>query len=253
MSSHFAVVVTLALAIFFSPETLVLGLVVANDRKRPLLAALAYAAGGVAGIAFATAVGLWIAATFDVEPGNGGSWPGFVVRALIAAVLLVIGLTRAVNTLRDKPIPDIAESGPTPGRIRTALAERFPKLARELRPDAELSIGQRVTRAAAAGFAMCGLHPKVFPIAIAAGHQVTEITDTAQRGLAVVVFAMIAVLPALLPAVIEVVRPGSLDRIRLGYERVMQAHGRWITAALLIGSAAFVGYSAWEKFPLRSS
>lgn len=253
MNSHVAVVVTLALAIFFSPETLVLGLVVANDRKRPLLTALAYAAGGVAGIAFATTVGLWIAATFDVEPDSDGSWPGFAVRALIAAVLLAIGLTRAVNTLRQKPIPDIAESDPTPGRIRTALAERFPRLARELRPDAELSTGQRVTRAAAAGFAMCGLHPKVFPIAIAAGHQVTEITETAQRGLAVVVFAVIAVLPALLPAVIEVVRPGSLDRIRRGYERVMQAHGRWITAALLIGAAAFVGYSAWEKFPLRSS
>jgi len=251
VSSHFAVVVTLALAILLTPETLVLGLIVANDRKRPLLAALAYAAGGVAGIAFATAIGLWIATTFDVDPNAGGSWPGFVVRAAIAAALLVIGLIRAVNTLRDKPIPDIVENPPERGRLRTALAERFPRLARELQPGAELSTGQRVTRAAAAGFAMCGLHPKVFPIAVAAGHQVTEITDTAQRGLAVVVFAAIAVLPALLPAVIEVIRPGSLDRIRRGYERLMQKHGRWITAALLLGAAAFVGYSAWEKFPLR--
>lgn len=29
----------------------------------------------------------------------------------------------------------------------------------------------------------------------------------------------------------------------------MKVHGRWITAALLISVALFVGHSAWEKMP----
>ena len=35
MSSHFVVLATLALAILFSPETLVLGLVLSSDKKVP--------------------------------------------------------------------------------------------------------------------------------------------------------------------------------------------------------------------------
>ncbi len=58
MGSHFAVVASLALAILFSPETLVLGLVIAGDRKVPRAASLAFAAGAVIGIAFATGIGL---------------------------------------------------------------------------------------------------------------------------------------------------------------------------------------------------
>lgn len=249
MSSHFAVLATLALAILFSPETLVFGLIIAGDKKVPRLAAFAFALGGILGIAFATGIGLWVAYASD---GDGAardhhSWPGFVVRVVIAAALLTIGAYRAVNAIRRKPITDPSRPERHPGRVRTALTRRIPALD----PNADLPVPRRLGRAGLAGFAMCGLHPKVFPIAIAAGHQILQITQPAQRSLGIVLFAVIAVVPALLPAVIDMVNPGATVRIKDGYERVMKVHGRWITALLLLSAGTYVGYEAWHAFPGR--
>jgi len=250
MSSHLAVVASLALAIFMSPETLVLGLIIAGDRKVPRLTAMTFAVGAVLGIGFATGIGLWIAHITDAggtESAHHG-WPGFVVRVCIAAALLTIGCYRAVNAMRHTPIADVSEER-EPGRLRTALTERFPTVMRQFDPDADLPVSRRVTRAGLAGFAICGLHPKVFPIAIAAGHQIVQIEPRPLRTVGIVVFAVIAVLPALVPAVIELVKPGSTVRIKEGYERVMQTHGRWITALLLAGAGIFVGLDAWRGMP----
>jgi hypothetical protein len=251
VNTHLVTVATLALAILLSPETLVLGLVIAGDKRHPHLAALAFAVGGVLGIAFATGVGLAIAHATAGGEAHRDSWVGFGVRAVIAAVLLAIGLTRALNALRDRPIADISRPDQPPGRVRTALKRRLPAAARELAVGAELTPRQSIVRGALGGFAMCGLHPKIFPIAIAAGHQITEINSPGQRALAVVLFAAISVVPALLPAVIETARPGSTKRIKDGYERIMAVHGRWVTAVLLLAAAVFVGHSAWEKLPGR--
>ena len=232
MSSHLVTVATLALAIFFSPETLVAGLILAADKKSPRLAAFAFAVGGIVGISFATGLGLWIAhASGTTDTGDRHSWPGFVVRVVIAAALLAIGLSRAINAVRRKPIQEISR--------------------RPHKESAELSTPKRTARAALVGFAMCGLHPKVFPIAIAAGHQITQIARPGERALGVVIFAVISVVPAITPAILEMVNPGAITRIKDGYERVMQRHGRWITAVLLLSAAAFVAHSAWEKFPGR--
>jgi len=239
----------LALAIFFSPETLVLGLIVAGDRKVPRLAAFAYAVGGILGIAFATGIGLWIAhasGTGDHSASHHG-WPSFVVRVVIAAALITIGARRALNAMRHKPIPDMAEPEQKPGRIHAALIQRFPSL--DL--NADLPVSRRVGRSGLAGFAMCGLHPKVFPIAIAAGHQIVQIARPGERALGVVLFAVIAAIPALLPAVIDVVKPGATVGIKEGYERVMKVHGRWIGALLLLSAGTFVGYDAWHDMPGR--
>lgn len=253
MSSHLAAVATLALAIFFSPETLVLGLILAGGRH-PRLSAAGFAVGGIAGITFATGIGLLIARAAGADgpaAAGHGSWPGFVVRVVIAAVLLVIGLSRAVAAVRHTPIADISKDEHKPGRLRTAFDDRFPRAARGLKPGADLSPRQSLLRGAVGGFAMCGLHPKVFPIAIAAGHQITQITDRGERGVAVLIFAVISVVPALLPVIIETVKPGSSVRVKAGYERFMKDNGRWATAVLLLAAAAFVAHNAWEKFPAR--
>ena len=254
MSSHLVAVATLALAIFFSPETLVLGLIIAGDPRNPRLAASAFAVGGVLGITFATGVGLLIAHLSDAsdhDVAHHNSWPGFIVRVIIAVVLLAIGLTRAINALRGQPIPDITKTEQKPSRFRASAERHFPALMREFAPGAQLSPRQSINRGLLGGFAMCGLHPKVFPLAIAAGHQITQITRPGEQALGVVLFAVISVIPALMPAVIELIRPGAPARIKDAYERVMKVHGRWITAALLLGAAAFVGHNAWEKFPGR--
>jgi len=230
----------------------VLGLVIASDRKVPRLAAFAFAIGAIAGIAFATGIGLWIAhaAGTDVAARHG-SWPGFIARLVIAGALLILGVYRAVNAFRKKPIADISEPDHRPGRLRTSLTRRFPTLMNRLDPAVDLSDSQRITRAALAGFVICGLHPKIFPIAIAAGHQIVQITDPRERGLGIVIFAAISVVPALLPAIIELVNPGAVVRIKEGYERVMKVHGRWITATLLLGAGAFVAHDAWHMMPTR--
>ncbi|MCV7358721.1 GAP family protein [Mycolicibacterium fluoranthenivorans] len=250
MSTHLAVLATLALAILFSPETLVLGLIVASDKKVPRQASFAFAVGAIAGIAFATGIGVVIAhLTGGASAAHHNSWPGFLVRVMIAVALLVIGIYRAVAAVRHKPIADVSEPDHQPSRLRTRVTERFPALARQLNPQADLPVRQRITRAAMAGFAVCGLHPKVFPIAIAAGHQLLEISDRSERTLGIVVFAVIAVVPALAPAVIELVSPGASARIKDGYERLMKVHGRWIIAVLLLAAAAFVGHNAFEHLP----
>jgi hypothetical protein len=252
VGTHLAVIATLALAILFSPETLVLGLVVASDKSVPRQTSFAFAFGAIAGIAFATGIGVLIAyltGTGSGSPAEHTSWPGFVVRVVIALALLVIGLYRAVNAVRHKPIPDVSEPDHQPGRLRTRMTKRFPGLARQLNPDADLPVRRRIARAALAGFAVCGLHPKVFPIAIAAGHQLLDITDATDRALGIVVFAVIALVPAVAPAVIELVSPGAAGRIKDGYERFMKVHGRWVTAVLLLAVAAFVGHNALEHLP----
>lgn len=249
MSSHFAVLLSLALAIFLSPETLVLGLIVAGDKQAPRRAAMAYAIGGIAGIAFATAVGLVIAnaAGADGHRAAHHGWPGFVVRMLIAGALVTIGAHRAVNAASRKPIDDISELQPRPSRIRTALIRWLPALD----PYEDLPVQRRVGRAGLAGFAICGLHPKVFPIAIAAGHQIIQIDDHALRSLGIALFGLIAALPALTPLVIDLVKPAASVAIKERYERVMQVHGRWITAVLLIGAGAFMAFDAWHHIPRR--
>lgn len=252
MSSHFAVLASLALAIFFSPETLVVGLVVAGDKKAPRLSAFAFAIGAIVGIAFATGIGLLIArATGSDETSHAhpDTWAGFIVRAVIAAVLLAIGLARAINAIRHKPIADPTDTDHKPSKVRAWIGEHLPKVAAALTPGADMPVRRRVERAGFAGFAMCGLHPKVFPIAIAAGHQILQIEDRPERLAGIVVFAVISVIPAVLPAVIDVIKPGSTERIKDGYERIMKVHGRWITATLLIAVALFVGQNAWERMP----
>ncbi len=247
MIAHLTVISTLALALLFSPETLVLGLVVASDKKVPRQATQAFSAGAVAGIAFATGIGVGIAALVGVKGGTADhtSWPGFVVRLLIALALLWIGVRRALGAIRHKPIADVSKPQQQVSKLRTRLVQRFPGLD----PKADLPARQRITRAGLAGFTICGLHPKVFPIAIAAGHQILEISSRGERTLAAVVFAVIAVIPALAPTVIEMVRPGAAGRIKEGYERIMKVHGRWIVAVLLLAAAAFVGHGAFDHMP----
>lgn len=251
MSAHVTVLATLALAILFSPETLVLGLVIASDKKVPRQAAFAFAIGGIVGITFATGIGVLVAHLSGAgnATAHHPTWAGFIVRILIAAALLVIGVHRAIGAIRHKPIADVSEPTYKPSTLRTRITDHFPAVKARLDPKSDLTERQRISRALFAGFAICGLHPKVFPIAIAAGHQILEINDRPERTLGIVIFAVISVVPALAPAVIELVHPGASSRIKDGYERIMKVHGRWIVAVLLLGVAAFVGHNAFTHMP----
>ena len=229
-----------------------LGLIIAGDKVAPRRASFAFGVGAVLGITFATGIGLWIAHISGTEATTRHhSWPGFIVRALIAGALLSLGVYKAVNALRGNPIADVSEPDHRPGKLRTALTRRFPKVMRDMDPAADMSASGRVARAGLAGFAVCGLHPKIFPIAIAAGHQIVQIANPASRAAAIAIFAAISVVPALLPAIIEMINPGAVVGIKRSYERIMAVHGRWITAVLLLGAGAFVAHEAWRALPIR--
>lgn len=229
-----------------------LGLIIAGDKVAPRRASFTFAVGAILGIAFATGIGLLIAHISGAEvTTRHHSWPGFVVRVLIAGALLSLGVYKAVNALRGNPIGDVSEPDHRPGKLRSALTRRFPKLMRGIDPAADLSAPARIVRAGLAGFAVCGLHPKVFPIAIAAGHQIVQIANPASRAAAIAIFAAISVVPAVPPAVIEMINPGAVAGIRQSYERIMKVHGRWITAVLLLGAGAFVAHEAWRVIPIR--
>jgi hypothetical protein len=60
---------------------------------------------------------------------------------------------------------------------------------------------------------------------------------------------VISVVPALAPAIIELVPPGASSRIKDGYERFTKVHGRWVVAVLLLSAAAFVGHNAFTHMP----
>lgn len=235
-----------------SPETLVLGLIIAGDKVAPRRASVTFAVGAIFGIAFATGIGLLIAHISGAEvTTRHHSWPGFVVRVFIAGALLSLGVYKAVNAFRGNPIADVSEPDHQPGKLRSALTRHFPKLMRGIDPATDLSGPARIVRAGLAGFAVCGLHPKVFPIAIAAGHQIVQIANPASRAAAIAIFAAISVVPAVLPAVIEMINPGAVAGIKQSYERIMAVHGRWITAVLLLGAGAFVAHEAWRALPIQ--
>ena len=229
-----------------------LGLIIAGDKVAPRRASVVFAVGAILGIDFATGIGLWIAHLSGAEvTTRHHSWPGFVVRVFIAGALLSLGIYKAVKALRGNPIADVSEPDHRPGKLRSALTRRFPKLMRGIDPATDLSASGRVVRAGLAGFAVCGLHPKIFPIAIAAGHQIVQIANPASRAAAIAIFAAISVVPAVLPAVIEMINPGAVVGIKQSYERIMAVHGRWITAVLLLGAGAFVAHEAWRALPIR--
>jgi hypothetical protein len=78
-----------------------------------------------------------------------------------------------------------------------------------------------------------------------------QIHDRADRSVAVIVFAVLSLIPAIIPAIIELSSPGASGRVKEAFERIMKVHGRWITAALLLGAGAFVANNAWHDFPGR--
>lgn len=249
MSSHLAIVASLGLALLMSPETLVLGLVIASDRKVPRTAARMFAVGGVLGISFALALGTAIAPSSGAPAGgHHHTWVGFGIRAAIAAALVAIGLRRAASAFEQAPVPDVSAPKHRAGALWTWFERRAPRLARQLDPRSDLPPAQVARRAAIAGFAACGLHPKIFPVAIAAAHQIAAMSRHRQGG-AALLFVALSAAPAVAPAILEQVRPGAAVAAKEGFERVMEVYGRGAVALLLLGVGVLLARDAWHAMP----
>ena len=127
----------------------------------------------------------------------------------------------------------------------------FPRINAIFDGSRDLPAARRAGRWGFLGFACNGLHPKVFPIAIAAGHEMLQIKNDDERVEGILVFSAVALVPSLLPALIETIHPGISSKLKDAFERFMKVNGRWISAAFILAVAAFVGNNAWHDMPGR--
>ena len=85
----------------------------------------------------------------------------------------------------------------------------------------------------------------------AAGHEALQVSESSERVIGIVMFAVIALIPGLIPAVVETVHPGVSARIKESFEHFMKRYGRLISAAFILAVAAFVGNNARNDMPGR--
>lgn len=251
MSAQLTVLASLGIAILLSPEILVLGLIMACDRRSPRLSALLYAVGAAIGLVLGLAIGSLVAPPAPAAATPAApTWGEFIVRVLIAGLLVGVGVQRAINAFRNAPIDTEAEARPD-GKPKGSIAGLKARLA-SLFPGGgagELTLSRRAARAIGLGFATMGLHPKCVSVAIAAGHQAMQIPGEAARMLGFTVFAVIAMIPAIAPLAIELVRPGASASIKESCERFMKRNGRWIVAVILLAAGAYVASNAVRDMP----
>lgn len=244
MNPHVIVLASLGGAILLSPEIFILGLLCASDRARPRTRAWVFALGTAVGLGvawFACNVVFGEASKPATEPApaaDTGSWASFVVHLAIAAALLVVGAYRVRSALRHAPI----EGAPDQPK------ERKPSLIQRLAGTDELPMPRKIARSFMLGFACTGPHPKVFPVVIAAAHQLSQLSG-ADRALGIGLFVGISMVPGIAPAIIETARPGSSAGLMEASERFMETKGRWLSAVILLAAAAFVGWNGFRAMP----
>ena len=256
MNAHLTVLASLGVAILLSPETLILGLIMACDRRAPRLVAWMYGIGAVVGLAMGIAIGMLVGPSHPAEAAaatkSAHPWVEFIVRALIAGVLLTIGIQRAIHAVQGAPIEAVEEQRTGEqkqghgivARCKAWFADKFGGSM-----GADLSVSRRCVRSGLLGFATMGIHPKCLAITIAAGHQIAQVTDHAARPVAIAVFAAISLIPSFAPAVVETIRSGACASMKESTERFMKRNGRWVSAVILLGIGAYVAWNAWKTMP----
>ncbi len=256
MNNHYAILASLGAAVLLSPEITVLGLVAASDRQRPRTFAWAFGVGTVIGLSFALALGFLLAKTHgSTTEEDPRTWIGFAVHAALAAALFVVGMYRLVNAIRNAPIevpPEQEERGFT-HRLGRLFEATFPSIARRFDGSVEIPIFVRAMRWGLLGFACDGLHPKIFPIVTAAGHEALQVPEPGQRAIGIAMFAVIALIPGLIPAVVETVHSGVSARIKEAFENFMKRYGRLISSAFILAVAVLVGSNAMDEMPGHES
>lgn len=243
MNPHLLVLASLGVAILLSPEIFILGLLCASDRARPRMRAWVFALGTAVGLGVAWYACNVVFTSPQASPApaaDSGSWVSFGVHVAIAIALAVLGVLRVRNALRAAPLDGVP--------AKEGAAPKKPSFLQRLAGTDELPLPRKVARSFLLGFACTGPHPKVFPVVIAASRQLDQLSGT-DRGLGVVIFAVIALLPGVAPAIIETIRPGSAAGLMEASERFMETKGRWLGAVILLAAAAFVGWNAFGVMP----
>ena len=254
MYNYYAILASLGTAILLSPEITVFGLVAASDDRNPRLFSWAFGFGTIIGLAFALIIGFMLAKTHNTTI-HEASWAGFAVRATIASSLFIIGIYQLVNALRKTPIHK------KQGQAEHSMAyysglwlkSHFPSIANRFDGSMEISNKQRAIHWGLLGFACDGLHPKIFPIVIAAGHETLQSASIEARIIGLLMFTAIALIPGFIPAVVETIHHGIASKIKESFETFMKRYGRFISTAFILTVTVLVGMSAKNNIPAPTS
>lgn len=254
MINHYSILASLGSAVLFSPEVTAIGLVAASHRHKSQLCSWVFGIGTILGLTFALILGFIFAQT-HITVHHEVTWRGFAVRIAIALALFIIGFYRLVITVRGVPIkkPKKIINRKLLHFMRDWFSSHFPKSSKIFGNQGELSNSQLVIRWGLLGFYCGGLHPKIFPIVVAAGHQTLLVSSVDTRIIGLVIFLALAMIPGFVPAIMETIHPGIAVRAREGFENFMKRYGQHIAVVLILTVAVIVSLNAKNNMPKWNS
>ncbi len=198
-------ILPLGLGIVLSPEIFLLGFGLASSQNRPCLKAWLFCLGGFLGLMLMSTLGIFLHANLS----QGPSWPKFCIRAGLGSLLFVVG----IRALFKK------SSGEKKRKINFTHANL----------SGSFGLGVLITT----------VNLKVGSFAITAGHQAWVLfRSVSERVFALILFLFISVLPLIIPAIIETIRPGRVALLMEPFGRALEHYGKWIVVLIcfLMGS-----------------
>lgn len=200
MDEPLMTLIPLGVAIAVSPEILVIGLLIASHKERALRNAWAFCIAGVIGIMICVAIGFFIGTTTPLGP----SWIRFFIRVMFASLLFLSGIYVLVKRRKNVLMKSMDGARKATTRMSAGL-----------------------------GFVVTGLNFKVISIATTAGHQIAQFSGNFVGRLdELCVFSGFSVLPLILPAIMETIRPGIVSTVMAPCSRFLDKYGRFVTAAI---------------------
>jgi hypothetical protein len=235
---------SMGMVVLLSPETFILGLLMAAHKTRARLNSVVFFLGSAIGLFLAIGIGLWITPT--TTPGvEHASWLRFAVRAGLGSALLYLGIFRAWQffTGKDDRVPK-AKTPPPPWKAK--LLSFLPSLNSESNfPINSYYLGSTFL----IGLFTTGLHPKASILAITMGHQITLASRDEAKILGFALFSVLALLPVAFPLFLALFHPQAGPRMKEKCTALLEKHGRWVASIICLIFALLLWKDALKVMP----
>ena len=99
------------------------------------------------------------------------------------------------------------------------------------------------------GLITTGLHPKTAVLAFAVGHEIAQASEALVKVSAFALFSILALLPALAPLFLTIVRPQAGPAIKQRCSDLLEKNGRWIAALICFAFAFILWKEALDVMP----
>jgi hypothetical protein len=235
---------SMGMVVLLSPETFILGLLMAAHKTRARLNSVVFFLGSAIGLFLAIGLGLWITPT--TTPGvEHASWLRFAVRAGLGSALLYLGIFRAWQyfTGKDDRVPK-TKTPPPPWKAK--LLSLLPSLNSESTfPINAYYLGSTFL----IGLFTTGLHPKTSILAITMGHQITRASGDEAKIFGFALFSVLALLPVAFPLFLALFHPQAGPRMKEKCTALLEEHGRWVASIICIIFALLLWNDALKVMP----